>query len=163
MESIGTNPVTQNPAAKFLLRFMGTHITLQLDGTYSLKFPWKVNHPLLPSNYAVCARLMAYWLAKISKLLQIYGAIIDEQERRGFIERVDCSKQHGSVHYTPHHPVHKESSTTPIHIVYDCSCKQSPNSPSLNDCLDPGPPFLNDLCAILLRFREYNFAFSSDI
>ena len=107
---------------------------------------------------------MAYQLAKTPMLLQIYGAIIDEQEeRRGFIERVDCSKQHGSVHYIPHHPVRKESSTTPICIVYVCSCKQAPNSPSLNDCLDPGPPFLNDLCAILLRFRQHNFASSSDI
>ena len=166
VESTGTNPVAQNPDAKFLQQYMDTHITLQPDGAYSLKFPWKDNHPLLPSNYAVCARhtrSMAYRLAKTSKLLQVYGAIIDEQERRGFIERVDCSKQHGSVHYIPHHPVRKESSTTPIRIVYDCSCKQSPNSPSLNDCLDPGPPFLNDLCAILLRFRQYNFAFSSDI
>ena len=166
VESTGTNPVAQNPDAKFLQQYMDTHITLQPDGAYSLKFPWKDNHPLLPSNYAVCARRtrsMAYRLAKTPKLLQVYGAIIDEQERRGFIERVDCSKQHGSVHYIPHHPVRKESSTTPIRIVYDCSCKQSPNSPSLNDCLDPGPPFLNDLCAILLRFRQYNFAFSSDI
>ena len=72
---------------------MDTHITLQPDGAYSLKFPWKDNHPLLPSNYAVCARrtrAMAYRLAKTPKLLQVYGAIIDEQERRGFIERVDC-------------------------------------------------------------------------
>ena len=47
--------------------------------------------------------------------------------------------------------------------MYDCSCKQLSESPSLNDCLDPGPPFLMDLCAILLRFCQYKFAFSSDI
>ena len=166
VESTGTNPITQNPDTKFLQQYMDMHISLQPDGAYSLKFPWKINHPLLPSNYAVCARRtrsMAYRLAKTPKLLQMYGAIIEEQERRGFIEKIDCNKQHGSIHYIPHHPVRKESSTTPIRIVYDCSCKQSPHSPSLNDCLDPGPPFLNDLCAILLCFRQYNFAFSSDI
>ena len=43
------------------------------------------------------------------------------------------------------------------------SCRQSQNSPNLNDCLDPGPPFLNDLCAILLRFKQHKFTFSSDI
>jgi len=47
--------------------------------------------------------------------------------------------------------------------MYDCSCRQSPDSPSLNDCLDPGPIFLVDLCTILLRFRQHKYAFSSDI
>ena len=47
--------------------------------------------------------------------------------------------------------------------MYDCSCKQSPDAPSLNDCLHPGPLFLNDLCAILLCFRQHSFAFSADI
>ena len=156
VESTGTTPISQNPDAKYLQQYMDTHISSQPGGAYSLKFPWKNNHPPLPSNYAVCARRtrsMVHRLAKTPTLLQMYGAIIEEQERRGFIEKIDCSKQHRSKHYIPHHPVRKESSTTPIRIVYDCSCRQSPNSPSLNDCLDPGPPFLNDLCAILLRFR----------
>ena len=67
-----------------------------------------------------------------------------------------------SVHYIPHHPIRKES-TTPVRIVFDCSCRQSAQSPSLNDCLHVGPPFLNDLCGILIRFRQHNFGFSSDI
>ena len=49
------------------------------------------------------------------------------------------------------------SYTTPIWIVYDWSCNQSSNSPSLNDCLRPGPPFLNDLCAILLHFQQHSW------
>jgi len=123
----------------------------------ALKFPWKDNHPPLPSNYNICARRtrsMAYRLAKTPPLLRMYSTIIDNQERRGFIEKVDSNHEHTTlaVHYIPHHPVKKESSTTPIRIVYDCSCRQSPGSPSLNDCLDPGPIFLVDLCTILLDF-----------
>ena len=57
----------------------------------------------------------------------------------------------------------KESSTTPICIVYDCSCKQSPSYPSLNNCLNSSPPFLNDLCSILFCFRQHNCALSADI
>ena len=139
---------------------------MQPDGTYCLKFPWKPSHPALPSNYTVCAkrtRSMIYQLAKTPHLLRVYSNIIEEQERKGFIERIDDNARSPSVHYIPHYPVKKESSTTPIRIVYDCSCKQSPSSPSLNDCLNPGPPFLNDLCTILLRFRQHNFAFSADI
>jgi len=82
--------------------------------------------------------------------------------RPGFIERVDHHCEQSSVHYIPHHPVRKESCTTPIRIVYDCRSKQPSEYPSLNDCLHPGPPFLNDLCGILLCFRQDNMAFSFD-
>ena len=47
--------------------------------------------------------------------------------------------------------------------MYDCSCKQSHNSPSLNDYLHAGPPFLTDLCTILLRFRSHSIALSADL
>ena len=35
--------------------------------------------------------------------------------------------------------------------------------PSLNDCLFTGPPFLNDMCSILIRFRVHKYGFSTDI
>ena len=165
-ESVGTVPTGETPDDVFLRRYMHTHITEQPDGTYSLRFPWKDSHPLLPSNYSVCSRRtrsLALRLAKTPELLKMYGEIIKEQEKRGFIEKVNTTSSQANVHYIPHHPVRKESATTPIRIVYDCSCKQSPATPSLNDCLHPGPPFLNDLCAILLRFRQHSFAFSADI
>ena len=165
-ESIGTLPIGQTPDDIFLRQYMHTHITTQPDGKYSLRFPWKETHPPLPSNYAICSkrtRSLALRLAKTPGLLKMYGGIIEEQEKRGFIEKVNNISDQHDVHYIPHHPVRKDSTTTPIRIVYDCSCKQSPDAPSLNDCLHPGPPFLNDLCAILLRFRQHNFAFSADI
>ena len=161
---IESTAVKQNSDREFLQQYLQNNVTVQPNGTYSLKFPWKTNHPPLPTNYTICARRtrsMANRLAK-THLLQLYNSIIEEQESRGFIERVSGNMS-TLVHYIPHHPVRKESLTTPIRIVYDCSCKQSPDLPSLNDCLNPGPPFLNDLCAILIRFRLHNIAFSSDI
>ncbi|XP_060559098.1 uncharacterized protein LOC132719352 [Ruditapes philippinarum] len=91
-------------------------------------------------------------------MLKKYKDIIQEQENRGFIERVDESSRAKRVHYIPHHGVEKNSTTTPIRIVYDCSCRQSERSPSLNDCLESTPPELNDLTTLLLRFRlgRYN-------
>ncbi|XP_006811462.1 uncharacterized protein LOC102806500 [Saccoglossus kowalevskii] len=56
----------------------------------------------------------------------------------------------------------KNSTTTPIRIVYDCSCTQYPN-PSLNDCLETGPSLINDLVEILIQFRVNKIAFTSDI
>ena len=47
--------------------------------------------------------------------------------------------------------------------MYDCSCRQSQNHPSLNDCLLVSPTLLNDMCGMLLRFRLHKFGFSTDI
>ena len=81
-----------------------------------------------------------------------------------FIEQVSgAEKNSESVLYIPHHGVKKESSTTPVRIVYDCSCRQTPYDPSLNDCLESSPPDLNDLLGMLLRFRMDTFAISTDI
>ena len=80
-----------------------------------------------------------------------------------FIEKVNPTDHPAKVHYLPHHPVKKESATTPIRIVYDCSSHRSKEHASLNDCLLVGPPFLNDLCSILLRFCKHTFAFATDI
>lgn len=49
----------------------------------------------------------------------MYDAIIREQEARGFIEKVNNDRDQVSVHYIPHHSVKKESSITPIRIVFD--------------------------------------------
>ena len=166
MESMGTTTPQKNSDAEFLRDYLNTKVSKQADGSYALKFSWKRDHLPLPSNYtnyARCTRSMAYRLAKTPKLLRMYNTIIEDQERRGFIEKVTDNLEHTTIHYIPHHPIRKESSTTPIRIMYDCSCRQSSEAPSLNDCLDPGPTFLMDLCAILLRFRQYEFAYSSDI
>ncbi|XP_071136816.1 uncharacterized protein [Mytilus edulis] len=102
-------------------------------------------------------------LSQDPKLLKKYGDIIAEQERRGFVETVDEKEQNGGkIHYIPHHPIHKESSTTPIRIVYDCSCRKSPSHPSLNDCLMDTPPKLNDLTKLLVQFRANQFATCTD-
>ena len=46
----------------------------------------------------------------------------------------------------PHHAVIKESAeTTKLRVVYDCSARGEKGSPSLNDCLEPGPTLQNKL------------------
>ena len=104
-------------------------------------------------------------LAESPALLHLYNEIIGDQEARGFIKKVPTSPntQSTNIHYLPHHPVHKDSVTTPIRIVYDCSCRKDKGSANLNDCLLVGPPFLNDLCSIILRFRTHAYTFATDI
>ena len=139
-------------------------ITQTPEGPFIARFPWEVDKPHLPSNITICkerTQTLVNKLRKTPHLLQLYDGIIKEQEERGFIERVydDATPD---VHYLPHHPVKKESATTHIRVVYDCSCCGCSNSASLNDCLMVGPPFLNNVCAILLRCHVQAFALSTE-
>ena len=148
-------------------RYSTSCITRDSDGAYVARFPWKPDHPDLPTNYTVAKQRTNHLVKRLSQspeLLKVYSRIIAEQEAKGFIERVDDqSTVHTSAHYIPHHAVEKDSATTPIRIVFDCSCRQSSRHPSLNDCLIIGSPCDNDLCALLVHFRSHSFGLSTDI
>ena len=116
--------------ADFFTKFQQFSITQKKDGGYTVKFPWRPDHGPLPTNFAIAerrTRSLARKLKQTPELLEMYGNIIAEQERRGFVEKV-LTFISGNVHYIPHHAVHKDSSTTPIRIVYDSSCRQSDKS-----------------------------------
>lgn len=66
-------------------------------------------------------------------MIQVYDSIIKDQKEKGFIEEINDDDGKNDVHYIPHHAVKKDSLATPIRIVFDCSCKESKGSPSLND------------------------------
>ena len=159
MEDVG---VTTSPQDKtFLEQYSNSHLTRLEYGSYSTKFPWKDDHPPPPSNYFICegrARSLVHRLAQTAGMLQTYDNILKEQVDRGFIEEVTPTDSSTAL-YIPHHPVKKDSSTTPVRIIYNCSCHGSANQPSLNDCLLTGPPFLIELVSIILRFRLNKYGF----
>ena len=161
IEAIGTT-VNKSSDPSFLKMHQETCIHQSPTGMYVAKFPWKEDRP---SNYDICLKRTNNNLNKLRQspeTLKLCDSIIRDQEKRGFIERVSDHPT-SNVHYLPHRHVKKESTTTPIRIVYDCSCRESASSASLNDCLTIGPPFLNNLCSILLRFRNHRYALSIDI
>lgn len=109
-------------------------------------------------------RSLQHTFTKNPDYCQQYSKVINDQIERGFIEKVDSRNNYNhELHYLSHHGVKKDSLTTPVRIVYDCSAKQSPDSLSLNDCLLTGPSLVPDLAQILLRFRHQRYAFVSDI
>ena len=67
------------------------------------------------------------------------------------------------IHYIPHFPAFKESSTTAMRIIYDTSAKISSTALSLNDCLHTGPDLIQRLQNMLLTFRSHKIAFTADI
>ncbi|XP_057379622.1 uncharacterized protein LOC130701716 [Daphnia carinata] len=133
---------------------------------YTARLPWKTEHPVLPSNYLICQRRTRHTVHSLLKkpnMLQLYSKIIRDQLEAEFIEKVPRTLQTPKgCHYIPHFPVEKDSITTPIRIVYDCSCRTRSGA-SLNDCLLTGPPLQNNMLHILLRFRVHRIGFFSDI
>ena len=139
---------------------------LYKDNQYWVKLPWKVNKGYLPSNFHLAKQRLQSTLKKLDKNqkhLELYEGIIKEQEEKGFTERVQDAQVTQSTHYMPHLAVIKDSKTTPIRIVFDCSARQDNRSNSLNDCLYSGPSLTEKLGKVLVKFRTNPFAFAADI
>ena len=64
----------------------------------------------------------------------------------------------------PHRAVIREGAeSTKMRVVYDCSSREREGSPSLNDCLDIGPPLQNKLWNVLVRGRFHPVALAGDV
>lgn len=165
IESVGVQPNSSEKTSDFLKDYQDSSIVFK-DSCYSARLPWRPEHPPLPSNAEFTkqrTRTMIRKLAANSEKLRMYDDIIQDQQYRGLIERVNnLDTTNGVYYYIPHHAVLKDSTIFPLRIVYDCSFKRS-EQPSLNDFLQPGPPLLNDLNGILLRFRLHQYAITADI
>ena len=90
LEETGTiQHITQGKDGAFLHQYQTTSISQAKDGTYTARFPWKLDHPYLPSNFTVCERRIRSLIARLMEslaLLHLYNEIILDQEKRGFIE-----------------------------------------------------------------------------
>ena len=139
----------------------------QTTNRYSVMLPWKDNKHDLPANYELAKKRLNSLQYSLNKrnpeLINKYNDQLLDQLKQGFIETVDEPSTHtGILHYIPHFPVFKEDrAMTKMRIVYDASA--ATKAPSLNDCLHSGPNLMQDLMAILLRFRAHQTAFTADI
>ncbi|XP_068210329.1 uncharacterized protein [Palaemon carinicauda] len=145
---------------KVLEDFESTIVYSEMEKQYVVALPWKSNKSRLPSNFGMALGRVKQQCAKFQKdeaYLNHYQKILKDQEDRGFIERVDKNNVVEDCHYLAHHSVQKDSVTTPIRIVFDCSWRQGKNGLSLNDCLWTGPHITTDLLKVLLQFRTNNW------
>ena len=81
LESMGISPQVGPPEKTFLASYQANSITRNDDGTYTAGFPWKEEHPPLPTNLSVCekrTRASAQRLHQSSDLLKCYDDIIKE-------------------------------------------------------------------------------------
>lgn len=165
LDHIGIKPQEEDSKSEVLTHF---NECVQYDVNnrqYTVALPWKNNKHLLPNNYNLAMgrlRGLQRKFAKDSDYYEQYNKVIQDQVKRGFIEEVKERKVQ-ECHYLAHHGVKKDSVTTPVRVVFDCSAKSHDKQLSLNECLFTGPPIVTDLTQLLLRFRLHKYACVGDI
>ena len=89
--------------------------------------------------------------------------MIQEQLKDGVVEPVPDDPE-GREFYIPHKGVFRETAeSTKLRVVYDASARPTKESPSLNDCLEIGPPLQNKLWTVLVRGRFHPVCLSGDL
>ena len=96
--------------------------------------------------------------------IERYDQVIQDQIEAGIVERVSGPVTGSREFYIPHKPVVRESAeTTKLRVVYDASARAHSGAPSLNECLNPGPPLQNQLWSVLVRARFHPVVIAGDI
>ena len=165
LDTIGINPELEAPEDIIAYEHYQSSVTY-INGKYWVELPFKLNAPPLPHNYYLAKGQMKSQISKFRKneqLLSCYHGIIQEYLEMDFIEEVDTTQKAPAVHYLPHHAVLKESSSTPLRIVYNCSAKIGRHGTSLNDCLLTGPSLTEKLGDVLIKFRSGMYGYVADI
>ncbi|UYV80331.1 hypothetical protein LAZ67_18002470 [Cordylochernes scorpioides] len=135
------------------------------DGRFCVGLPWLGNQEGIPSNRHIAERRLFNTTRKLRAkcIFGEYDRVFQEWLAEGVIEKVSPEDLNRNCHYLPHHPVVKaNSNTTKIRPVFDASCKDKGNL-SLNDCLASGPNVIEQIPAILLKFREKAIGVIADI
>ena len=135
------------------------------EGWYETALPWKGGHPPLPNNKTGSLKRLASLVQRLKRngKIEDYDAIIQDQLREGIVEEAQMPAK-GKEFYIPHKAVIRENAeTTKMRIVYDASARANDTAPSLNECLDAGPPLQNQLWKVLVRGRFYAVAIAGDI
>ena len=79
-------------------------------------------------------------------MFKMYGDIIKDQDKRGFIEKVNQTNDaNNRVHYFPHHPVNKGFIDHSNYNNLQLFTNGSNKSPSINGCLADYLPMINEL------------------
>lgn len=155
--------LTQVQEEKAVMKLFRENLKQDEEGRYKVKLPWVDDVPDISSNkkMATCRLMSATKKLNLNSQFKTYDDIFKSWLDEGFIEKVNI-EENVKGHYLPHHPVFKESITTPVRPVFDASCKTSMGY-SLNDCLYKGPNYIDSLPGKLIRFRMKAVGVLSDI
>ncbi|XP_026476163.1 uncharacterized protein LOC113381478 [Ctenocephalides felis] len=151
-----------------------TTTTRSPDGRYVIALPFKNEGRNLYNSFHLALKryhMLENKFLKYPEFHKKYAAVIEDYLTQNQLSFVDyCPVDHEvddfikikNGYYIPHFAVEKESSSTPLRVVFDASAKNSEFT-SLNEILHVGPKLQTDICSILLNFRFGPIALTADI
>ncbi|XP_046478683.1 uncharacterized protein [Neodiprion pinetum] len=137
------------------------------SGRYVVRLPLKDNSVELGNSRNPAHQMLRRLEKRFgsdAKLKEAYSSFLREYRQLGHMHRaINIPEDNSRVFYLPHHGVVRDSSsTTKLRVVFNGS-RRTNLGLSLNDNLLVGPKVQTDLADVLLRWRQYPVAFSSDI
>lgn len=141
--------------------------TRQKDGRYIVRLPMKPNTltSLGESKHKAIAqfRQLEKKFTKDETIAEGYKTFINEYINLGHMTLTNNDGNQTPHCYLPHHCVIKsESTTTALRVVFNASSPTS-SGVSLNDVMYSGPNLQQDLLSLILKWRQYEIAFTADI
>lgn len=135
------------------------------NGKFIVDLPFKMNpSDHLGESFPMAIRRYKGLQRRFDKNPQLkkqYDEVLEEYLTLNHMQLVADRPQ--SQCFLPHHEIVKESSTTTkVRVVFDASAKTS-TGVSLNDCLCVGPVIQPELFDLLIGWRKFKIAVSSDI
>lgn len=135
------------------------------DGRYEVRLPLKPHFEenLGQSKNKAIAQFinLEKKLHKNNSIFNAYKSFITEYLELGHMKPSTCNQTPEC--FLPHHCVMRDdSSTTALRVVYNASAKTSSNK-SLNDFMYTGPNLQQDLQFLIIKWRQYQYAFTADI
>ncbi|XP_077868424.1 uncharacterized protein LOC144359072 [Saccoglossus kowalevskii] len=108
LESIRIRNEIHEPKADFFKKYRDSNLQFE-EGKYTAKFPWKPEHPPLPTNYQLSEKRTRNLVHRLpSDILEYYNKTIHDQISRDFVEEV-LNDDNERGHYLLHHVVKKDS------------------------------------------------------
>lgn len=137
----------------------------QEDGRYVVHLPLKSDfYEKLGSSKPMAAaqfRHLEKKFARQQELAKAYRLFIKEYQ--SLHHMAECTSNKTPSCYLPHHCVQRaDSSTTALRVVFNASARTS-SGYTLNDLMKRGPNLQHDLLSLILRWRQYRYAFTADI
>ena len=140
--------------------------TKLINGEIWCDYPFVKDPSCLPYNRAAAVKVAEKVWASLEKdnMLQAYHDQVQQiLDRKAAVKLSlqEMTDYEGPTQYISHHPVLKNSVSTPVRMVTNSSFNNG--GKSLNSCLAAGPNSLNPMLSVLLRFRSYCCALQYDL